>query len=83
MFEYPDLTKPYNIRFQVTYPGEKVPGTIGRLYFQGLQVGLAEFTPLHGIGHWSVTFPGLSDEEGRDQLRDFAREWVKSGSYPR
>ncbi|HXF85309.1 MAG TPA: RHS repeat-associated core domain-containing protein [Anaerolineales bacterium] len=82
----------YQLPFIITYKGEKVPyqttGTVigalkdGQIYIGG---GIALYTPDHGnpaIGaeHWSVNFGGLSVNDLKRQLADFAKKYFNISS---
>jgi hypothetical protein len=62
----------------LAYTGEKKSGTVGLLLDPKLQElgGIATYTPqFGGEGHWSIIFPGLSVEEMKKAMSQYAKNY--------
>jgi len=74
-YEYPSSTHPRNLPIQVTYRGQKVPGTVA-LPTSPMLIGLrAVYTPQFGPGHWSIQGP--DPETTKKQLSGYAKTVLK------
>jgi hypothetical protein len=85
-FETPSAGKKMQLPIKVRYKGEKKEGTEGELLDNDLkaQGGKAVYTPSHGgEGHWSLQFPGKSDDEVKKILSSTAKKKaVKTSDLP-
>ena len=88
--EKPDLRSGrFNLEFVGSFSGEKVQGTIARLFdVRLLRVGaFAMYTPNLPNGifdpfHWSLIFPGMSIEDAKRLLSEIAKTRIPSASSP-
>lgn len=70
-FEYKkaDFSRPFQMFLRVRYLKPKVAGTIGTITTAPLVgIAIATYTPWYGDGHWSVSFPTMSEDEVKKLL---------------
>jgi RHS repeat-associated protein len=65
--------KPGLLTIQVEYQEPKVPGVIGMVVNPGLSGAIVQYTPQYGAGHWSLRIPGVSNDQFKQILSNFAK----------
>jgi RHS repeat-associated protein len=76
-FETPSPDRKFNIPFRVKYLKPKRPGTPAKITQPSHLNGVAQYTPQHGPGHWSLRFRGYDIEELKDSLSEYAKDILK------
>ncbi|HEY9284585.1 MAG TPA: RHS repeat-associated core domain-containing protein [Pyrinomonadaceae bacterium] len=76
-FETRSPERKFNIPFRLKFLKPKRPGTPAKVIVPAHLNGVAQYTPQHGPGHWSLRFRGYDADELRGLLRDYANEVVR------
>jgi hypothetical protein len=75
VFETPPTGYKFVVGFLLRYKKPKLPNTVGVLLASVLKAGTATYTPQWGEGHWSLNFPGKTEDEIKKLLSEFAKAY--------